>query len=370
VTLRFPACLALLCAVPLAFPLAGQGPDQVLVVINRRSADSRALGQYYIEKRHIPAGNICTIDTDPEESTGRDQYNKEIEAPIAACLKLHGMEERILYIVLMRGVPLKMWATSGDSTLQSDGASVDSELTLLYARMKGTTTPLPGYINNPFFRQRDTPFRHPTFPIYLVTRIDGWSLADAKALIDRSLAARNTGKFVIDLRADEATPGNQWLRGAALLLPKDRVVIDESATILQNVQGVIGYASWGSNDKDRKQRIVHMQWFPGAIAVEFVSTNARTMKQPPANWTIGPWGDRAKWFEGAPQTLLTDYLHDGASGGAGSAFEPFLEFCPRPDFVLPAYYSGRNLAESFYMGIPAVSWMTVVIGDPLMRLAP
>ena len=29
-----------------------------------------------------------------------------------------------------------------------------------------------------------------------------------------------------------------------------------------------------------------------------------------------------------------------------------------------------NLAESFYMGIPALSWMTVVIGDPLMRLVP
>ena len=29
---------------------------------------------------------------------------------------------------------------------------------------------------------------------------------------------------------------------------------------------------------------------------------------------------------------------------------------------------GRNLAESFYMGIPALSWMNVVIGDPLMKL--
>jgi hypothetical protein len=36
--------------------------------------------------------------------------------------------------------------------------------------------------------------------------------------------------------------------------------------------------------------------------------------------------------------------------------------------VLPAYYSGRTLAESFYLGIPGLSWMNVVIGDPLMRL--
>ena len=45
-------------------------------------------------------------------------------------------------------------------------------------------------------------------------------------------------------------------------------------------------------------------------------------------------------------------------------------FTPRPDLLLPAYYSGRNLAESFYLSIPALSWQNVVIGDPLMSLGP
>jgi hypothetical protein len=27
-----------------------------------------------------------------------------------------------------------------------------------------------------------------------------------------------------------------------------------------------------------------------------------------------------------------------------------------PDVLLPAYYSGRNLAESYYLSIPALSW--------------
>ena len=39
------------------------------------------------------------------------------------------------------------------------------------------------------------------------------------------------------------------------------------------------------------------------------------------------------------------------------AYEPYLAYCPRPDYVLPAYYSGRTLAESFYLGIPGLSWM-------------
>ena len=35
--------------------------------------------------------------------------------------------------------------------------------------------------------QRDAPFRHSAFPIYLVTRLAGYDLADVKAMIDRSL---------------------------------------------------------------------------------------------------------------------------------------------------------------------------------------
>ena len=35
--------------------------------------------------------------------------------------------------------------------------------------------------------------------------------------------------------------------------------------------------------------------------------------------------------------------------------------------MLPAYYSGRNLAESYYLGI-RVSWQNIVVGDPLCRI--
>jgi uncharacterized protein (TIGR03790 family) len=94
------------------------------------------------------------------------------------------------------------------------------------------------------------------------------------------------------------------------------------------------------------------------------------MKPPPPGWELGTWRDQKSWFAGAPQTVAADYIHEGATGASGQVFEPYLAFCPRPDFVLPAYYSGRNLAESFYLGVPGLSWMTVIIGDPLTRLQP
>jgi uncharacterized protein (TIGR03790 family) len=113
-----------------------------------------------------------------------------------------------------------------------------------------------------------------------------------------------------------------------------------------------------------------MSWLPGAIATEFVSTNARTFRQPLEKWDLGAWADKQSYFADSPQTLTADYIHEGASGASGQVEEPYLAFCPRPEFVLPAYFSGRTLAESFYMGIPGLSWMNIVIGDPLTRLKP
>lgn len=352
----------------LGLPLQAQTAGQVLIVINRQSRDSREIGQYYLEKRGIPLANLCTIDTAPNEAITRDVYDREVRDPIGEFLKKQGLVEKILYIVTTQGVPLKVIGDSAGP--RNTGASVDSELTVLYQELHGATIPLPGPVRNPFFQERDVPFRHPLFPMYLVTRLAAYNMAEMKGLVDRALLARNTGKFVIDTRANENTPGNQWLREAALLLPKDRVILNDTAQVLTNQKDVIGYASWGSNDSDRKQRFLHFQWLPGAIMTEFVSTNARTFQHPPDNWQIGTWGNQKTWFAGSPQTMTADYIHEGVTGASGQVDEPYLGGCPRPEFILPAYYAGRTLAESYYMGIPGLSWMNIVVGDPLTRLKP
>lgn len=322
-----------------------------------------------MKKREIPASNLCTIDTEPKETILRPQYADEIEPPIGKCLTSRGLVEKILYIVTTAGVPLQIYEPTGG--LRTEQASVDSELTVLYARLHGAALPLAGPLQNPFFGKREAKFGHPQFPMYLVTRLAAWDLDEMKALVDRALVARNTGKFVIDARADNNTDGNDWLRAAAKLLPPDRVILDDSSKILMDQKDVIGYASWGSNDFDRHERFLRFRWLPGAIATDFVSMKGRTFKRPPDNWQIGPWSsDKSTWFAGAPQSLTADYIHEGATGASGQVDEPFLPFCPRPDYVLPAYFSGRNLAESYYLGIPGLSWMNIVIGDPLTRLQP
>jgi uncharacterized protein (TIGR03790 family) len=351
-----------------ALPLAGQVlPRNVLVVVNEASALSRQVGEAYQKARAIPAANICRLRTETAEKIQRPAY-EAMEKAVAKCLDVPSLAGHIRYIVLTAGVPLTIEATSQGGTFQSDGASVDSELTLLYARREGKTFPANGIVPNPFFRQRDTPFNQRSFPIYLVTRLSGYSLPDIRAMIERGLKARNQGKAVIDLRDQSDVEGNNWLRTAALLLPAERCVFDESTEVLSSVADVIAYASWGSNDKSRRERFLKMKWLPGAVATEFVSTNGRTFARPPDSWNLGTWTDRKGWWVGSPQSMTADYLLEGASGATGHVDEPFLRQCPRPDQLLPAYLGGRTFAEAAYVALPALSWMNIVVGDPLMRL--
>jgi uncharacterized protein (TIGR03790 family) len=344
----------------------GQTAENVLVVVNKRSTVSQRIGQYYVHKREIPLANVCNIDTEEKETIERPVYTKEIEGLIGGCLEKDGLHESILYIVLTQGVPLRV--TGPDNGLQSEIASVDSELTLLYLKMRGKTFPVAGPLNNPFFGHVDAPFRHPNFPMYLVTRLAGYDFKDVQALIDRSMVAKDAGNYVIDVRADNNTEGNGWLRQTAAQLPQKRLVLDDTAKVLYDLKNVIGYASWGSNDPDRHRRTLGFQWLPGAIAAEFVSTDGRTFVRPPQDWTIGTWKDTAHWFAGSPQSMSADFVHEGVTGVSGSVGEPFLGFCPRPNYILPAYANGRNLAESFYLGIAGLSWQNIVIGDPLCKL--
>jgi uncharacterized protein (TIGR03790 family) len=76
--------------------------------------------------------------------------------------------------------PLRIDGMSG-SIQKSEQSSVDSELTLLYGKLHGAHFERAGAVPNPFFGKRDSPFVHPQFPIYLVTRLAANDLADVKA---------------------------------------------------------------------------------------------------------------------------------------------------------------------------------------------
>ena len=361
----------LVCASALA-----QGPENVLLVVNQDSKVSKAVAAYYRARRNIPPQQVCSIKTRDEEEIGRAIFDKEIRRPILGCLERGKLQDRVLYIVLTKGVPLKIKAAEQEN----DHASVDSELTLLYQDLLGASHLLRGSVPNPYFAGtrggKLVRFSHREFPIYLVTRLDGYDLADVRALMDRSLAPSHEGRFVLDLSYNDNATGNNWLRAAAEKLQEagvssSRILLDTSQVFVTGEQDVLGYASWGSNDHADASRFLNNNWVNGALLAEFVSTDARTFEKPPKKWTIGKWSDPpVTFFAGSPQSLIADYIHEGVTGATGYVYEPYLEACVRPQFLFPAYVRGLNLAESFYSAIPSLSWQTVVVGDPLTAPFP
>ena len=347
-----------------------QSPATILLVVNDNSPLSRTIGEYYARRRAVALSNICHIKASTGEEISREDYDRQIAHPIGAFLRKQRLQESIYYIVTTAGVPLKI-PGAGDG-MASSGASVDSELTLLYSDLStGKPHRIEGAVSNPFFGKRDRTFSRPEYPMYLVTRLAAYDFDGVKGMIDRCFAATNRGKFVLDLRGVEDEQGNDWLRNAAILLPKDRVVLEETTQPVYGQTDVIGYASWGSNDRHRDRRFPGFRWLPGGIVTEYVSSDGRTFEKPPDRWKPSmDWTNRLAWFADSPQSMLADYILEGASGASGHVYEPYLGLTPRPDLLLPAYYSGRNLAESYYLAIPGLSWQNIVVGDPLCSLGP
>ena len=98
---------------------------------------------------------------------------------------------------------------------------MDSELTLLYRRMTGQQRSTRGRVDNPYFLGATPlpdarPFTHREHDIFLVSRIDAFTVDEAKALVDRAGRTAREGQIVLDQRdALVNRLGEDWLGLAA-----------------------------------------------------------------------------------------------------------------------------------------------------------
>jgi uncharacterized protein (TIGR03790 family) len=376
-TKTFAPWRQLLAAVCLCLVLSTESRAQdgtnVLVVVNQGAESGERIAEVYTRSRNIPPANVVHLTTAISEEIDRPQYEREIEIPIGAWIARQAAQDRILYIVLIKGIPLRIRGTTGPN---GTVASVDSELTLLYRKLLGFVMPSPGRVNNPYFLgsrplSDARAFSHDAGDIYLVSRLDGFTTADVLALIERGAHPVREGEILLDERAHafSDTSGDTWLASAAQALESlgygNRVVLNADRQVLAGRRSVLGYYSWGSNDSAITRRSLDLGFVPGSLAGMFVSTDARTFREPEASWQIGSWADPKSFYAGSPQSLTGDMIRQGVTGVAGHVAEPFLGAAVKPQILFPAYLTGFNLIESFYLSMPFLSWQTVVVGDPL-----
>src|SRR5262245_184274 len=295
-------------------PAAAQTADNVLVVINTASPASIAVGEYYVKARHVSDTHVVRLSTATAEVIERAEYQRTIETPIATWLARHSLQDRILYVVLTKGVPLRINGTTGR---EGTASSVDSELTLLYRKLTGLQTTVVGRVANPYFAADTPPSETKPFTrfigdIYLVTRLDGYTAEDAMKLVDRALAPASNGTIVLDQRGSvDKSIGDRWLDETADRLKGAagaRVVLETTPMPAAASDPAIGYFSSGSNDASNRFRRMGFKFANGALAGMFVSGDARTFVEPPADWKPGSHGPAGS------DALAGDLIREGVTG--------------------------------------------------------
>lgn len=236
-------------------------------------------------------------------------------------------------------------------------ASFDSELSMVY---------WPDY---PLFRWQSN-LMHYSFDnlgggrraTMMVSRLAAPTPELAMGLVDNAVAIEKkglAGKVYIDARGfdynaktdQRGTYGeyDQSLRDLAARLEKHSrliTVLDNKPELFQPgaCPDAAVYCGWYSLGK----YVDAFRWRPGSVGYHLASMEAQTLTTP---------GDKV-WCNAM--------LERGITATLGPVEEPYLLSFPLPDDFFSLLLTGRyTLAETYYRTCPFVSWVMVLVGDPL-----
>jgi len=318
------------------------------------------------------------------ETLAFEAFQGSLEKPLKAFL---ATDPKIDFIVLTKGIPIRL--TGAPVGLSNTQPSLDSYIAGMdyFDRPNSLKVVIDegGYKGNCFvnnYFNSNERFSHAKHGGYLVTRLDGYTVEAAMALVDSSVASdgsKPTGTIFLDASAgvdasdvakvpqlpikDGKThmemisslgikDWNADLLAAGAKLQKSGLPLELEQTdaYVGNKQGLMGYASWGSNDgKFSAESYKSVKFAPGGIAETAVSTSGRTF---------------LRTSDGG-QSLVAELIESRVTGVKGYCDEPFLPAIASPTILFDRYTQGWTLAESFYAASRFVAWEDIVIGDPL-----
>jgi uncharacterized protein (TIGR03790 family) len=371
-----------------------------------------------------------TPNIDRGPAAGID-YVEEIRDPIKAFLDDPGnavIKTNVKYLLLLKGVPHQINGIN-EFDIAAECSSVDSELCCIYSDTSGGPGgyPIESFLINcpiglvftnvarSFYYAGNTQFARGNFDVcydpsygqgnsgdevaypldYLVGRIDAYTFDEAKLIIDRALQADTSGsgwvvfdssdqdfggpprpQHFYDTMVDPVWPyiqddaelsGEELMAAAGINVFADVTserIISTSASVPPAVltDGVIGYAGWGVNHSGgswpsgNEYILSDLGWtyLPGACFSSYESFNGTAFSEP-----ISRRG----------QGQICDFLRMGGTCAVGNAWEPFTLGCADEHIVFNRYIGqGDRWIEAAYKGMRLISWMEVVVGDPLCRV--
>jgi uncharacterized protein (TIGR03790 family) len=347
-----------------------------IVVYNKTVSDSVALATFYAQQRGIARDHLIGLACSTEEEISREEYDTTIAEPLREIFKqrqwwrLRDTPEQTIagsnihFVATIKGMPLKIRGTTspypGDvpgpaPVLDRNEASVDSEL----ATLAIPTRQISGPGDNPYFKGFRPITAIEDSTQLLVCRLDGPTTAAVRQIIVDSIAVEKNGlwgRAYIDSAHNTSGGmelGDKWLSEVKEQLHKVGVpvVYDDLPAVFPDGYPMTDcalYYGWYTQNVAGPFNQPGFRFVPGAVAIHIHSFSASTLRDPNVGW-VGP------------------LIARGAAASIGNVYEPFLQITAHLDLFNDRLLHGFTLAESAYASLPALSWMAVVVGDPLYR---
>jgi uncharacterized protein (TIGR03790 family) len=347
---------------------------------------SGELARYYAGRRATSRPeNLVGLPLPKTSEITREQFVSQLRDPLAGEFSERAwwsigsdpegrrlpVSNRIRVLVCMRGVPLKIRREPEPSAPEpkpepdekdaknaaqqmmqkANEAAVDSELCLLGVADLPTGAP----VTNRFHRSDQSFVRSDMPYMMLVGRIDAADDETCRRMIEDAVAVEKTGlwgRAYVDV-SKHFQQGDDWLRGVAALC-RDKgipVVVDPFKDTLPTnypMTDAALYFGWYAQHVNGPFLAADFRFRRGAVAMHLHSFSALHLRDPARNWC-------------AP------LLARGACATIGNVYEPFLGMTHDLQIFAERLLDGHTLVEASYMSCPGLSWMNVVIGDPLYR---
>lgn len=374
---------------------AGGGPENVLLVVNGRSAGSKEVANHYIRLRNLPASNVVTLDySGSKEGAKGEVFREQILKPVIGAINDRGLAVQIDTITYSTDFPWKIVLTpdypkdlkfgpqfkpiaslTGATymlryVMAKHPVTVTKDANWYFAAAPGQSRATNaarcrqlGAVPSRAFRSRyawktdgsrtsdpKTSRRYMMSTMLGVTTGRGNTVAEVIASLERAVEAETAppeGTFYY-LRNNgvRSTTRHGCFDTAAkqleLLGATARV---QSGVLPKGAQDVMGLMMGAA---DLPLAGAGMKILPGAICEHLTSTGGVLYKN-------------------GYQTPISELIRAGATGTSGTVAEPYAIQAKFPTAALHLHYRrGCSLAEAFYQSV-ASPYQLLILGDPLCQ---
>lgn len=336
--------------------------DDVAVIVNTNSQVSMNIGNYFLQQRGIPASHLIQVAVSTAETVDSMEF-VNLRNQVEAALNTNNLADSINYLVTTKGMPLRISRQNACDTLFPISGNLVSRCTCVESELPLILSPYAGEILN--FGLATNPYAGETYNfdrdsagIFLVTRLDGFTEADVKALIDRSGPDQHyfapSAQVLLDFSFTEGGTASLF-KGVfdateLALVPSGLAVINDTIDLAfrTNVNGLI--ANYGIHFRPDSLQQAH-QWEPGGIALFVVDNAGSFAPGATANYTLG------------------DVIAEGASAAAGYVYPSYFGSSTEARRFFQAYLDTTqalryNVAEAYYQASSRLGQQNLLIADP------